>query len=99
MKNKGNYDYNIYHLLNSNEGTTLRRNLIIAKNEYKETGKYYYYYTFYEHETLSCLKTISDCKRLSYDEYKEMFKQILFLMRLYKGYRGSLLERKDVPNE
>lgn len=98
MKNKGNYDYNIYHLLNSNEGTTLRRILIIAKNKYKETGKYYYYYVGYEEGTLSCLKTILDCKRLSYDEYKEMFKQILFLMRLYKGARGSCLGRKDIPN-
>ena len=98
MKNKGNYDYNIYHLLNSNEGTTLRRILIISKNKYKEIGKYSFYYCFYEHETLSCLKTILDCKRLSYDEYKEMFEQISFLMRLYKGYRGSLLGRKDIPN-
>lgn len=96
MKNKGNYDHNIYNLLNSNEGYPLRRNLLLAKRTY-EKGKDYYW--VFEEKAISCLDTMLYCKIISGSEYSKIYDQIYFLIRLYKGVRGSELGRKDVPNE
>ncbi len=88
--------YNIYHLLNSSYGNTLKLKLILAMKSYEKRESYF---CWFEGEAETCLSTLFDCKIISSKEYNVLIDQLFFLMRLYKGVRGSALGRKDVPNE
>ena len=96
MKNMSNYDYNIYHLLNSETGRTVRYYFTLAKILYDKKIELYWHN---EDCAFACLKTLLVCEKISYDEYNKLHDQLQYLMRLYKGARGLKLGRKDITNE
>lgn len=84
---------NIYHVLNSMIGDTMATELITAMKLYKGGNPYY---RSSEDAALASLRTMWNCDLFDYKEYMELREQLLYLMRLYRGLRGSALGRKDV---
>lgn len=85
--------YNIYHLLNSSYGYVIKRELMTAFRVYKRGDNHFW---IFEEESRTSLETLFYCDLISWQEYTELDEQLCYLMRLYKGARGSALGRKDV---
>lgn len=84
---------NIYHILNATIGITMEVHLITAMKLYKKKDNDY---RVYERAAIASLSTMRDCGLLGIVEHIELREQLNYLMRLYKGARGSALGRKDV---
>ncbi len=87
MKNAGRFDYNIYHLLNSFEGNTIRRQLFELRKsyyDYKNNVFLYNYSIWHRLIAMECISTMFYCGLITLDECTELRNQFDYLCRLYK---------------
>lgn len=81
MKERKRSTYTIYSLMN--DIYTLRINVKLAYQTYKEKEKYYY---IFERQAEASLETLLDVKYINSNEYKELAEQLHHIFRMFERH-------------